>query len=90
LAIGFVTAFFDTLGISSFATTTSLFKFAKAVPDRVIPGTLNVGHLLPTVVQAFIYVRACRSGHDNTCVADHGISGGCVAGCRRCFRLVET
>ena len=27
------------------------------VPDRVIPGTLNVGHALPTVVQAFIYTR---------------------------------
>ena len=25
------------------------------VPDRVIPGTLNAGHTLPTVVQAFIY-----------------------------------
>lgn len=57
LAIGFVTCFFDTLGISSFATTTSLFKFARLVPDRVIPGTLNVGHLLPTVIQAFIYIR---------------------------------
>lgn len=57
LAIGFVAAFFDTLGISSFATTTSLFKFLKLVPDRVIPGTLNVGHLLATVTQAFIYVK---------------------------------
>jgi uncharacterized membrane protein YfcA len=25
------------------------------VPDRIIPGTLNVGHTLPTVTQAFIY-----------------------------------
>jgi uncharacterized membrane protein YfcA len=25
------------------------------VPDRIIPGTLNVGHTLPTVVQAFIF-----------------------------------
>jgi len=56
LAIGFVTNFFDTLGIGSFATTTAMFKFAKVVPDRVIPGTLNVGHLLPTVAQAFIYM----------------------------------
>ena len=57
VAIGFVACFFDTLGISSFATTTAAFKFAKVVADRVIPGTLNVGHLLPTVVQAFIYVE---------------------------------
>ena len=55
IGIGAVTNFFDTLGIGSFATTTALFRFLKAVPDRVIPGTLNVGHTLPTVVQAFIY-----------------------------------
>jgi uncharacterized membrane protein YfcA len=55
LGIGAVTNFFDTLGIGSFATTTALFRFLRLVPDRVIPGTLNVGHTLPTVVQAFIY-----------------------------------
>ncbi|MGH7470487.1 MAG: TSUP family transporter [Longimicrobiales bacterium] len=54
--IGFVTNFFDTLGIGSFATTTSLWKFFKLIDDRVIPGTLNVGHTLPTVAQAFIYI----------------------------------
>lgn len=55
-AIGFVTNFFDTLGIGSFATTTSLFRFFKVIDDRVIPGTLNVGHTLPTITQAFIYI----------------------------------
>jgi uncharacterized membrane protein YfcA len=54
--IGFVTNFFDTLGIGSFATTTSFFKFLKLVKDEVIPGTLNVGHTLPTIAQAFIYI----------------------------------
>lgn len=56
LGIGFVTNFFDTLGIGSFATTTSFFKVLKLVKDEVIPGTLNVGHTLPTIVQAFIYI----------------------------------
>jgi uncharacterized membrane protein YfcA len=56
LAIGFVTNFFDTLGIGSFATTTSIFKLKKLVRDEVIPGTLNVGHTLPTIAQAFIYI----------------------------------
>jgi len=56
LGIGFVTNFFDTLGIGSFATTTSLFRFLKLVKDEVIPGTLNVGHTLPTITQAFIYI----------------------------------
>ena len=55
IGIGAVTNFFDTLGIGSFATTTSLFRAMRLVPDRIIPGTLNVGHTLPTVVQAFIY-----------------------------------
>jgi uncharacterized membrane protein YfcA len=56
LGVGAVTNFLDTLGIGSFATTTALFRFFKMVPDRIIPGTLNVGHTLPTVVQAFFYI----------------------------------
>jgi uncharacterized membrane protein YfcA len=56
LAIGFVTNFFDTLGIGSFATTTSFYKLWNIVRDEVIPGTLNVGHTLPTITQAFIYI----------------------------------
>src|SRR3954470_17785478 len=56
-AIGFVTAFFDTLGIGSFATTTSVYKLRNMVPVKLIPGTLNVGHTLPTITQAFIYTR---------------------------------
>jgi len=54
--IGFVTNFFDTLGIGSFATTTSMYKLLKHVRDEVIPGTLNVGHTLPAIAQAFIYI----------------------------------
>ena len=56
-AIGFITNFFDTLGIGSFATTTSMFRFLRLVPDERIPGTLNVGHTLPTITQAFIFTR---------------------------------
>ena len=56
-AIGFVTNFFDTLGIGSFATTTSFFRFLRLVPDERIPGTLNVGHTLPTITQAFIFTQ---------------------------------
>jgi uncharacterized membrane protein YfcA len=54
--IGLVTDFLDTLGIGSFAVTTSLFKLFKVVPDERIPGTLNAGHALPTVVEALIYI----------------------------------
>jgi len=56
--LGMITNFFDTLGIGSFAPTTAVFKFFKMVPDRLIPGTLNVGHTLPTITQAFIYTAA--------------------------------
>lgn len=55
-AIGFGTNFFDTLGIGSYAPTTVLFRWSGLVPDERIPGTMTVGHTLPTVVQAFIYI----------------------------------
>jgi uncharacterized membrane protein YfcA len=53
--LGGVTNFFDALGIGSFATSTAAFRFLGMVPDRVIPGTLNAGHALPTVAQAFVF-----------------------------------
>jgi uncharacterized membrane protein YfcA len=56
LGIGFVTDFLDTLGIGSFATTATLYKWGRLVDLRLLPGTMNVGHALPTVVQALIYV----------------------------------
>lgn len=59
-AIGFITNFFDTLGIGSFAPTTALFRAWRIVPDEKIPGTLNVGHSLPTVAQALIYIVIVR------------------------------
>jgi uncharacterized membrane protein YfcA len=55
---GFVTNFFDTLGVGSFAPTTSVFKLLRLVPDDRIPGTLNAGHALPTIAQALIFIAA--------------------------------
>jgi uncharacterized membrane protein YfcA len=60
LATGFVTNCLDTLGIGSFATTTSVFKFFGIVPDELIPGTLFVGHTLPVIFQAFIYISIIK------------------------------
>jgi uncharacterized membrane protein YfcA len=57
LATGFVTNFFDTLGIGSFATTTAIFRKWGIVRDEKIPGTLNFGHTLPTIAQAFIFTK---------------------------------
>ncbi len=56
IGIGLFTNFLDTLGVGSFATTSSLFKLGGLVRDEEIPGTLNVGHTLPTIAEAFIYV----------------------------------
>ena len=56
-ATGFVTNFFDTLGIGSFATTTAIFRQWRMVLDERIPGTLNIGHTLPTIVQAIIFTK---------------------------------
>src|SRR5271167_2856184 len=58
LAIGFVTDFFDTLGIGSFAPTTAIFKLRRIVPDELIPGTLNVGHTPAALVESFIFITA--------------------------------
>src|SRR3954463_11080094 len=56
-AIGFVTAFFDTLGIGSLANTTAGYKHRNMVPVQLMPGTLNVGHVLSTIAQAFIFMQ---------------------------------
>lgn len=56
LLVGFVTNFFDTLGIGSFAPTTAVFKLRGLVPDERIPGTLNVGHTPAVIAQAFIFI----------------------------------
>ena len=55
-AIGLVTNFFDTLGVGSFAPTTSVFRLLRVVPDELIPGTLLIGHTAATLAQAFIYI----------------------------------
>ncbi|SMP79080.1 hypothetical protein SAMN06265222_12910 [Neorhodopirellula lusitana] len=57
MLIGFVTNFFDTLGIGNFAPTTAWFRYAKLVPDELIPGTMNVGHTLPVMLMAFLYIE---------------------------------
>jgi uncharacterized membrane protein YfcA len=58
--IGVLTDFLDTLGIGSFAPTTALFRFLRLVPDRLIPGTLNVGHALPSIAQALVFIAIVK------------------------------
>jgi uncharacterized membrane protein YfcA len=54
---GTVTDFFDTLGIGSFATNTTIYRATKWVKDALSPGTLNAGHTMSTLAQAFIYTQ---------------------------------
>src|SRR4249919_3239420 len=56
VVIGFVTNFFDTLGIGSFATTTAAFRLFRLVPDELIPGTIIVGDALPVLMQAVLFI----------------------------------
>jgi uncharacterized membrane protein YfcA len=54
--VGAFTNFFDTLGIGSFAPTTTFYRARKTIDDRLIPGTLNVGHTIPTFAEAYIFM----------------------------------
>ena len=54
--IGFVFNFLDALGIGSFAPTMASLKLTKLVPDRLIPGTLNVSCALPVAFEALIFM----------------------------------
>jgi uncharacterized membrane protein YfcA len=60
LGTGFITNFFDTLGIGSFAQQTAIFKIFRLVDDRLIPGTMNVGNTIATVAQAFIFMTSVK------------------------------
>src|SRR5271170_1148991 len=58
IGVGFVTDFFDTLGIGCYAPTTTIFKLKKMVSDRLIPGTMTIGHTPPTIFETVIFTTA--------------------------------
>ena len=60
VVLGFVTNFFDTLGIGSYAPSTAWLKLRRLVPDGYIPAVLNVGHAIPTFVEALIFIRLVK------------------------------
>ncbi|HEY1956177.1 MAG TPA: sulfite exporter TauE/SafE family protein [Polyangiaceae bacterium] len=55
--VGIVTDFFDTLGIGSYATTTTFYRARKTIDDRQLPGTMTIGHLIPTFAEALIFIK---------------------------------
>jgi uncharacterized membrane protein YfcA len=56
ILLGAVTNFFDTLGIGSFAPSIAWMRFRRLVPDRLIPLTMLGGYILPSIVQALIFI----------------------------------
>ncbi|AUT05060.1 hypothetical protein SPSF3K_00319 [Streptococcus parauberis] len=55
--IGLITDALDTLGIGSFATTTSLFKMTKLVEDdSKLPGTMTAAHVIPVLIQSLCFI----------------------------------
>lgn len=60
--LGAVTNFLDALGVGSFAVTTVYAKVRRLIPDECIPATMIVGHALPTMAQAFIFINLVNVG----------------------------
>ncbi|WDA54515.1 MAG: sulfite exporter TauE/SafE family protein [Spiroplasma endosymbiont of Drosophila atripex] len=55
--IGFIADFCDTIGIGSFAVSIILLKLTKQVRnDKKILGIMNVGHSIPTCLEAIIFI----------------------------------
>ena len=76
LGLGFATDFLDTLGIGSFAVTTIALVLGRMVSDDEIPGTLNVGHAIPTMTEAIIYIILLGGLIDFPTIASMVIAGG--------------
>lgn len=62
-AIGFIANFCDALGIGSFAVSTVLLRLFKQLPDRLLPGTLNVMCILPTFLEASLYIGIIQTDY---------------------------
>lgn len=61
MGIGFVTDFLDVLGIGSFAPTTMLLQMTNYLDDdKKLPGTLNVAHTIPVMIEAFIMIKVVK------------------------------
>jgi uncharacterized membrane protein YfcA len=58
IAIGVGTNFLDSLGIGNYAQITALFKLRGHPPDELIPGTLNLGNVVPAFVGSILFVTS--------------------------------
>ena len=60
IVLGAVTNFFDTLGIGSYAPTTAWLRLRRLTPDAGIPAMLTVGHCIPSLIQALIFIQIVK------------------------------
>lgn len=76
VGLGAGTNFFDALGVGSFATTTAWLRGFRVVDDQELPGTLNVGHSIPTVVQCILYLITLGGMVDKLTLVTMVLAGG--------------
>ena len=76
LGIGTLANFFDALGIGSFATTTAALRIGRLVDDEKIPGTMNVGHATPTILEAVLFIVAMGGLIDKPTIISMVVAGG--------------
>ena len=76
LGLGFATDFLDTLGIGSFATTTAVLRLFRIVDDENIPGTMNVGHAIPTLLECVIFIVLLGGLIDKPTIISMVLAGG--------------
>lgn len=76
LGLGFATDFLDSLGVGSFATTTAILRCFRIVDDEHIPGTLNVGHAIPTMLECVLFLIALGGLIDQLTLVSMVLAGG--------------
>ncbi len=76
VGLGTATNFLDALGVGSFATTTAWLRGFRVIDDKDLPGTLNVGHTIPTVVQCMLYLIALGGMVDRLTLVTMVVAGG--------------
>lgn len=52
--------FFDALGIGSFAPQTTIYKITHFIPDKLIPGSLNVMCAIPCAISCILYITVIK------------------------------
>ncbi len=76
LGIGAFANFFDALGVGSFATTTAALRIGRLMDDENIPGTMNVGHSVPSILEAVLFIIALGGLIDQPTIISMVLAGG--------------